>query len=226
MVSPHSPPQQQREDVGEEEGGRGGGGSVAWGRAGVAVIHDVHILFRSSTTRFPPFSSYHSPSLVASAASSGVGGRCRHYFLLLQTVDQLNVELQSGVGRDRPGDAALPIGQLGRDNEGAAVAHAHAFHADVPTFAVGDTGRRTRSIRLGRSRDRAGGKTRGGGPNLCAPLITSPTPRRKVNGDPLLLSNTLPLEARRPTYFICTRLPMIATCVGGGERAGLFVRSK
>jgi len=42
------------------------------------------------------------------------------------------------------------------------------------------------------------------------PLITSPTPRRKVKGAPLLASNTFPFDLRRPTYFI-------ATLQGGGK---------
>ena len=42
--------------------------------------------------------------------------------------------------------------------------------------------------------------------------MTSPTPRRKVKGLlPLVWSNTLPLDASRPTYFICTRLPPCAS---------------
>lgn len=42
-------------------------------------------------------------------------------------------------------------------------------------------------------------------------LMTSPTPRRKVKVlFPLVWSNTLLLDFKRPTYFTCTRFPPCA----------------
>ena len=51
------------------------------------------------------------------------------------------------------------------------------------------------------------------------PLMTSPTPRRKVKGlEPRVWSNTFLVVARRPMYLTATLLPACVCGGGGGQR--------
>lgn len=55
------------------------------------------------------------------------------------------------------------------------------------------------------------GRGQTAGSSNTSPLMTSPTPRRKLNGLPFDWSNTLRLEVRRPMYWTNTRLPALAS---------------